>query len=181
MLLRNHPQGNELVSSYDLRWSSSTKYVSLKADPFVVVLANNGLKDIKPSTIYNPTTNKYNYTSFTGSTPVYVYRSTIVNAFGYSYTSDIEEKSISSSFPLTASNIATALANSQSGVIVSLNGGCHYLVITGDRGVSYSDPNDRFIICDPGTTSATYGDNVPWSSSSSSYSFSDITKIYYYK
>jgi len=101
-----------------------------------------------------------------------------VNAFGYSYTSDIEEKSTSPSFPLTASNIATALANSQSGVIVSLNGGSHYLVITGDRGVSYSDPNDRFIICDPGTTNTTYGDNVPWSSSSSSYSFSDITKIY---
>ena len=111
---------------------------------------------------------------------MYCYRTTIVNAFGYTYSNDITEESFGTSNPLTATKIAAALSNAESGLIAVLNGGSHYIVITGDRGSSYSDPNDRFVICDPAATSAVYGDNIPWSSSSSSYTFSDITKIYYF-
>lgn len=158
ILLRNL---EKTTTKYDYRIPESYESgpTTMLADPYSVTLANslsNGQVGVQNGVEY--------FTSYIDD-PTYVKGGNIARGFNASFVA-VGDPYRAATRAEKIQMLADALAANPEGVIIQYPSP-HYVVLIGDNGSHIEDPNDRFIIIDPGATAYVNGYRIPMGQNSS--------------
>lgn len=162
MVLRNL---NKTRVCHDFRTATSGTQM---ADPYTVMLAN--INKYGNEITYNSSTGKYSMANVSAN-PVHISTaSSLCSKFGATFASK-DLRTDANGKPLTAAQKEALIAQKLSqinsgGLIISLDNGQHYVVVTGYTSGSTALA-DRLTICDAGANIVGKGDNVKFSQSHS--------------